>query len=125
MHWLNAGYCLWFNRRHRRNGHLLQGRFGAFVVEDDAGWQEVARYIHLNPVRLRGLGLDKAARAASHAGVGAGPSPELVAERLRRLREFGWSSYLGYAGHTRPLPWVWREPPSRRSSPALRPGMAQ
>src|SRR5215831_16370116 len=43
MHWLNAGYCLWFNRRHRRKGHLLQGRFGAFVVEDDAGWQEVAR----------------------------------------------------------------------------------
>ena len=38
MHWLNAGYCVWFNRRYRRRGHLLQGRFGAFLVEDDAGW---------------------------------------------------------------------------------------
>ena len=48
MHWLNAGYCVWFNRRYRRSGHLLQGRFGAFLVEDDAGWQELARYVHLN-----------------------------------------------------------------------------
>ena len=29
MHWLNAGYCVWFNARHRRHGPLLQGRFGA------------------------------------------------------------------------------------------------
>jgi len=27
MHWLNAGYCVWYNHRHRRCGHLLQGRF--------------------------------------------------------------------------------------------------
>ena len=26
MHWLNASYCTWFNCRHRRHGHLLQGR---------------------------------------------------------------------------------------------------
>jgi len=26
MHWLNAGYCVWFNRRHRRAGHLMQGQ---------------------------------------------------------------------------------------------------
>ena len=110
MHWLNAGYCVWYNRRHRRSGHLLQGRFGAFVVEDDAGWQEVARYIHLNPVRVAGLELDKGARAAARAGAVAKPSPELVADRLRRLREFPWSSYPGYAGYRPLLPWVWRQP---------------
>ena len=37
MHWVNASYCVWFNRRRGRNGHLLQGRFSAFIVEDDAG----------------------------------------------------------------------------------------
>ena len=110
MHWLNASYCVWHNRRHRRSGHLLQGRFGAFAVEDDAGWQEVARYLHLNPVRVAGLGLDKSARATSRAGVGAGPSAELLAERLRRLREYRWSSYSGYAGYKPPLAWVWLEP---------------
>ena len=110
MHWLNVSYGVWFNRRHRRHGHLLQGRFCAFAVEEEAGWQELARYVHLNPVRVAGLGLGKSARAASRVGVGAAPSPELVEERLRRLREFRWSSYLGYAGYERPLAWVWREP---------------
>ena len=113
MHWVNAGYSVWFNRRHRRNGHLLQGRFGAFVVEEDGGWQELARYVHLNPVRVARLGLDKSARAASQAGLPCGPAPELVAQRLRALREFRWSSYPGYMGYTRPLSWVWREPLAR------------
>ena len=113
MHWLNAGYCVWFNRRHWRSGHLLQGRFGAFIVEDDAGWQEAARYVHLNPVRVGRLRLDKTARAASRAGLGSGPAAELLAERLRLLREFRWSSYPGYAGYTQPLSWVWREPLGR------------
>ena len=110
MHWLNAGYCVWFNRRRRRHGHLLQGRFGAFLVEDDAGWQELARYVHLNPVRVTRLQLDKSDRAASRAGLAGAPAPELVAERLRTLREFPWSSYRGYAGYAQSLVWVWQEP---------------
>ena len=113
MHWLNASYCVWFNRRHRRAGHLLQGRFGALIVEDDTGWQEVARYVHLNPVRVGRLRLGKSARAASHVGLACGPRPDLVAERLRTLRKFRWSSYPGYAGYRRPLAWLWREPLTR------------
>jgi REP element-mobilizing transposase RayT len=110
MQWCNVSYSVWFNRRHRRCGHLFQGRFGADLVEDDAGWQEVARYVHLNPVRVAGLGLDKSARAASRAGPIAAPCAELVAERLRVLREYRWSSYRGYAGYEQPLSWVWRRP---------------
>jgi putative transposase len=52
MQWLLVGYSVWFNRRHDRAGHLFQGRFHAVIVEDDRGWQEVARYVHLNPVRI-------------------------------------------------------------------------
>lgn len=48
MQWCNVSYSVWFNLRHRRSGHLLQGRFGADLVQDDAGWQELARYAHLN-----------------------------------------------------------------------------
>ena len=113
MQWCNVSYSVWFNLRHRRNGHLLQGRFGADLVQDDAGWQEVARYVHLNPIRVARFGLDKSARAASHAGPIAGPSAELVAERLRGLREYRWSSYPGYAGYRQGLNWVWREPLER------------
>lgn len=27
VQWLNVSYSIWFNRRHRRSGHPLQGRF--------------------------------------------------------------------------------------------------
>jgi putative transposase len=104
---------VWFNRRHRRSGHLLQGRFGANLVQDDVGWQELARYVHLNPIRVARLGLGKSARATSHAGPIAAPPAELVSERLSTLREYRWSSYPGYAGYRPPLSWVCREPLAR------------
>ena len=113
MQWCNVSYSVWFNLRHRRSGHLFQGRFGADLVQDDAGWQEVARYVHLNPVRVARLGLDKLEQAASRPGPIAAPPAELVAERLRVLREYRWSSYLGYAGYGQPLNWIWQEPLAR------------
>ena len=113
MQWLNVSYSIWFNRRHNRVGHLLQGRFKAFIVEDDAGWQEVARYVHLNPVRLGGLGLDKRQRAVSRQGLTCAPKAELVAERLRILREFRWSSYRAYAGYGGGVGWLWTQPLDR------------
>ena len=58
-HWLNVSYSVWFNRRHRRSGHLFEGRFGAVIIEDDANFQEVGRYLHLNPVRVQAMNLGK------------------------------------------------------------------
>jgi hypothetical protein len=113
MQWLGVSYSIWFNRRHDRAGHLFQGRFKAQIIEDDVGWQEVGRYIHLNPVRVVGLKLDKRQRAASRAGLVSKPDPDVVADRLRLLREFRWSSYRGYAGYCAPLNWVCQEPLAR------------
>jgi len=113
MQWLNVSYSVWFNRRHDRAGHLFQGRFQAVVVEEDAGWQEVARYVHLNPVRISALALNKRRRAAAREGVGTAPSAAVVAERLRRLREFRWSSYRAYAGYSAGVGWLWRQPLDR------------
>jgi hypothetical protein len=113
MQWLSVSYSVWFNRRHRRWGHLFGGRFKGIVVEDDAGWQEVARYVHLNPVRVAALGLGKPERAASRAGWVGKPPVEVVTERLRVLREYRWSSYRGYAGYGGALSWVWTEPLGR------------
>ena len=83
------------------------------MIEDDAGWQEVARYVHLNPVRVAALGLNKRQRAASRNGPIPVPDPKLISERLSLLREFRWSSYRGYAGYCAPLSWVCREPLAR------------
>jgi REP element-mobilizing transposase RayT len=53
MQQLNSTYCQRFNRRHRRVGHVLQGRFGSRIVEDGAYARAVLRYIALNPVMAR------------------------------------------------------------------------
>ena len=65
VQWLNVSYGVWFNRRHSRAGHLFQGRFKALIIEQDADWQEVARYVHLNPVRVAAMKLDKRSRSAA------------------------------------------------------------
>jgi REP element-mobilizing transposase RayT len=51
MQRLNGRYTQWFNRRHRRSGHLLQGRYKAILVERDPHLLELCRYVVLNPVR--------------------------------------------------------------------------
>ena len=73
MRQLNCVYTQRFNRRHERCGHVLQGRFGAQLIDGDAYLREVCRYIVLNPVR---------------AGLVAHPS------------EWRWSSFRATAGET-------------------------
>ncbi len=50
MREVNGVYTQGFNRRHRRVGHVLQGRFKAILVDRDSYLLEVSRYIVLNPV---------------------------------------------------------------------------
>jgi len=51
MRRLLTGYAVWFNRRHRRFGHLFQNRYKSIACEEDPYLLELVRYIHLNPVR--------------------------------------------------------------------------
>ena len=53
MHGLQFSYTQWFNRRHRRVGHLFQGRFKSFLVDKEEYLMALLRYIHENPVRAR------------------------------------------------------------------------
>ena len=71
MQQLNSGYAAWFNRRHDRVGHLLQGRFKALLVETDVYFLRVLRYIVSNPV---------------------------VGGRVRQPANWRWSSYRATAG---------------------------
>ena len=81
MQYLASGYANWFAKKHRRPGHLLQGRFKSQLIEDESYFWSVSRYIHLNPVR--------------------GKSP-LVAHP----RDWRWSSYAGYASRRARVDWV-------------------
>ena len=53
MRQLNGVYIQASNRRHKRVGHLFQGRFKAILVDGDAYLLELSRYVVLNPVRAR------------------------------------------------------------------------
>ncbi|MFH2006035.1 MAG: transposase [bacterium] len=79
MRHINGDYARHFNSRHRRVGHLWQGRYKAILVEDGAYHLECSRYIHLNPNR------SKLTRPA---------------ERYR------WSSYRSYVGGRAVVDWV-------------------
>lgn len=51
MRRLLTGYAITFNRRHERHGHLFENRYKSIVCDEDAYFQELVRYIHLNPLR--------------------------------------------------------------------------
>jgi putative transposase len=51
MQQLNSTYCQWFNRRHKRVGHVLQGRYKAVLVDSDGAALRVIRYVTRNPVK--------------------------------------------------------------------------
>jgi len=79
MHFLITSYTIYFNKKHKRHGHLFQGRFRSVLVEAVLYAQELSRYVHLNPVR---------------------------AELVERPEEYPWSSYQRYRGKRRPESWL-------------------
>ena len=79
MQWLNGSYAAWFNRRHKRWGHLLGDRFHAFLVEKESYYLELLRYVVLNPVR---------------------------AKMVERPEQYTWSSYRATAGYETAPAWL-------------------
>jgi REP element-mobilizing transposase RayT len=53
MRQVNGVYTQAFNRRHKRAGHVFQGRYKAIVIQKESHLLEVCRYVVLNPVRAR------------------------------------------------------------------------
>jgi putative transposase len=51
MRSLLTGYAGYFNRRHRRHGHVFQNRFKSIICEEEPYFLELVRYLHLNPLR--------------------------------------------------------------------------
>gem|GEM_PF-4800243 len=57
QHWL-SGYANWYAKRNRRTGHLFQGRYKAFPIEDEAtagipaGISTSTRVTEASPLRI-------------------------------------------------------------------------
>lgn len=80
MHKVQTAYTVFYNLRHQRTGHLMQGRFGAEPVQEDEYLLKLSRYIHLNPVFAGAI------------------KKQPLKIRRQHLRGYAWSSYRGYAG---------------------------
>lgn len=51
MHWLMTSHVRWQQRHYESIGHIWQGRFKAFPVQDDAHLLDVMRYVERNALR--------------------------------------------------------------------------
>jgi len=109
MRQINGVYTQRFNRTHNRVGHILQGRFGAVLVERDTHLLELARYVVLNPVRA-GL----ATRAETYpwsslpAALGLVPMPAWLETRALLARFGSRDRYLEFVheGTRQGSPWA-------------------
>ncbi len=98
MQSLTTAYTVYYNKRHRRHGHLVDGRYRAKLVDGDHTSPrlrtasdyllELSRYVHLNP---------------EHVGSQKGKP---IAERIKHLRAYKWSSYPSYIGKRKALDFV-------------------
>ena len=79
IQWLGVSYSVWFNRRHERSGHLFQGRFKSFLIENERYFRTMGFYLHGNPLR---------------------------AGKVKRLKDYFWSSYEGYRDRKKQPDWL-------------------
>ncbi len=79
IQWLGLTYSIWFNRRYKRSGHLFQGRFKSFVIENDRYFTAMCLYIHRNPLRAR---------------------------MVESLLDYPWSSYPVYVKASKKASWL-------------------
>ena len=70
MRHLNGVYTQSFNRRHKRVGHVFQGRFKAVIVEKESHLLELCRYVVLNPVRAGMVSAPQKWRWSSYRATG-------------------------------------------------------
>ena len=51
MRRLLSSYAQFYNRRHKRAGHLFQNRYKSILCEEEAYFDKLVAYIHLNPLK--------------------------------------------------------------------------
>lgn len=85
MQKLGTGYTNYFNIKFKRDGVLLQGKYKAKLVEEEAHFIYLPHYIHLNPLDLADIQWRKG-------------KIKNVEKALKFLISYRWSSYLDYIG---------------------------
>ena len=104
MQYLNGSFTGYFDRRHRRSGHLFQGRFKGHLAEEEGYFLEISRYVHLNPVRGRLVERPEPYRWSNHPGkvlIRLGRIPDVAFISVERLpgRKSPWEPIANLAPH--------------------------
>lgn len=107
-------YTQGYNRRYERVGHVFQGRYKAFLIDEDSYLLALIRYIHLNPVRADICVAPEQYPWSSHHhyATGEGPGRVETAFVTSVLSTYGGNTIDYYqllpddvpAGDSRPLP---------------------
>lgn len=53
MHWISSSYVRYYNKRYNISGHLWQGRYKSFIVQEDTYLLVLLKYVEANPKRAR------------------------------------------------------------------------
>jgi len=81
MQKLLTWYAQYYNRRHKRTGHLFENRYKSILCDEDNYLLALVRYIHLNPIR---------------AG---------IVKTMEELDYYPWSGYRSIIGKAK-YPWM-------------------
>jgi len=84
MRHINGVYTQRYNRLRKTDGSLFRGRFKAILIERDAYWAALTRYIHRNPVETKKPMVDT-------------------------LASYSWSSYPAYINREEAPDWLFRD----------------
>jgi putative transposase len=53
MHWISSSYVRYYNKRYQISGHLWQGRYKSFIVQEDIYLLILLKYVEANPKRAK------------------------------------------------------------------------
>ena len=92
MHWLQNTHVRRYHQHYHGSGHVWQGRFKSFPIEEDAHLWTVLRYVERNPVRAN---LVKRAEqclwsSARYWQAEAAPRPSFLVDGLVRRDSTIW-----------------------------------
>jgi putative transposase len=53
MQWIGTSYVRYYNKRYQISGHLWQGRYKSFIVQEDSYLLSLIKYVEANPLRAK------------------------------------------------------------------------
>jgi putative transposase len=93
MQWLMTSHVRRYHRHYGTSGHIWQGRYKSFIIQQNDHLLAVLRYVESNPVRAGLVGSAKEWLWSSHKGL-IGEKPRVLVDRLPLELPQGWDRYV-------------------------------